>query len=259
MTINNTVNTLNLNTSIGSKITPQLLDKLFDWYIQQVKIPNDREGVMYHLNLEEPPAEYDADWYFGQDSRKDTDELKQKIDAIKEEGKYGVMLEAIMYMLATIKEEKPEIINKVRPLLEKNKLLESKVILSPILIDKHYNIFLPAFGNIEIKMHALPKTVYIFFLRYPKGIRFKELYQHKAELLEIYNMVTNKDGKEEIERAIKDLVNMTKPNINIQCSRIRASFRNLMDEHIAKHYYIDGPNGEPKKIPLPKELIDIRY
>ncbi len=239
------------------------LDKLFDSYIQQVNIPNDSKDVSYRIvsksQLATPPAEYDADWYFESDSKKDTDELKQKIDAIKEEGKYGVMVEAIMYMLATIKEGKPEIINKVRPLLEKNKLLESKVILSPILIDKHYNIFLPDFGNIEVKMHALPKTVYILFLRYPKGIRFKELYQYKTELLEIYNKVTNKYEKEEIVRAITDLVDMTKPNINMQCSRIRASFRNLMDEHIAKHYYIDGLNGEAKMISLPKKLIDIRY
>lgn len=239
------------------------LDKLFDSYIQQVNIPNDSKDVFYRIvsksQLATPPAEYDADWYFESDSKKDTDELKQKIDAIKEEGKYGVMVEAIMYMLATIKEGKPEIINKVRPLLEKKKLLESKVILSPILIDKHYNIFLPDFGNIEVKMHALPKTVYILFLRYPKGIRFKELYQYKTELLEIYNKVTNKYEKEEIVRAITDLVDMTKPNINMQCSRIRASFRNLMDEHIAKHYYIDGLNGEAKMISLPKKLIDIRY
>ena len=40
---------------------------------------------------------------------------------------------------------------------------------------------------------------------------------------------------------------------------IRASFRNLMDEHIARHYYIDGFNGEPKKILIPDHLIDIRY
>ena len=237
--------------------TEEELDKLFDWYIQQVKIPNDSEGIMYSKRA--PPSEYDADWYFGKESQKDTDDLKKKIDLIKKEGKYGVMVEAIMYMLATIKEEKPEIINKVRPLLEKNKLLELKVILSPILVDKHFNIFLPDFGNIEVKMHALPKTVYILFLRYPKGIRFKELYRYKTELLEIYNKVTNKYEKEEIERAITDLVDMTKPNINMQCSRIRASFRNLMDEHIAKHYYIDGLNGEAKMISLPNKLIDIRY
>ncbi len=237
--------------------TEEDLDKLFDVYIRQIKIPNDGVNVFY--SLKKPPAKYDADWYFENDSKKDTEELKQKIDSIKAEGKYGVMVEAIMYMLATIKEEKPEIINKVRPLLEKKKLLESKVILSPIVIDKHYNIFLPDFGNIVVKMHALPKTVYIFFLRYPKGIRFKELYQHKIELLDIYNKVTNKYEKTEIEKAINDLVDMTNPSINQKCARIREAFRNIMDEHIAKHYYIDGLNGEPKKISLPQKLIDIRF
>ena len=231
------------------------LDKFFDWYINQVSIPNDHA----QFSAAKPPAEYDADWNFGSESKEDTAELKQKIDSMKAEGKFGVLAEAIMYMLETIKDEKPEILSKVRPLIEKRKLLESKVVLSPILINKHYNIFLPDFGNIEVKMHALPKTVYILFLRHPKGIRFKELFEHKKELLEIYNMVTNKYEKDEIERAIDDLVDMTKPNINMQCSRIRASFRNFMDEHIAKHYYIDGLNGEPKGIALPKNLIDIRY
>ena len=133
------------------------------------------------------------------------------------------------------------------------------MVLSPILIDKHYNIFLPHFGNVEVKMHALPKTVYLFFLRYPKGVRFKELYQHKTELLHIYNRVTNKYDNAEIEKAINDLVDMTNPSINQKCARIRESFRKLMEENIARHYYIAGLNGEPKKISLPQNLIDIRY
>jgi hypothetical protein len=233
------------------------LDEFFEEYIKQVKIPDDSEGIMYSLAGD--PKEYDADWHFGKESNQYLDELKQKIDAIKDAGEYKVLVEALMYMLETIKEEKPELINKIRPLLEKRKLLESNVVLSPLLIDNHYNIFLTDFGNTEVKMHALPKSVYILFLRHPYGIRFKELYQYKPELLDIYNKVTNKYEKEEIERAITDLVDMTKPNINIQCSRIRASFRSLMDEHIARHYYIDGLNGEAKKISIPENLIDIRY
>ena len=232
------------------------LVEFFDQYLIQVAIPNYGSGIF--LSKRGTPDEYDADYNFGIESKQLSDELKEKIDLLKAEGKYGVMIEAIMYMLGAIKEDKPDLINKIKPLLEKNKLLESDVVLSPLHIDKHYNIFLPHFGNIEVKMHALPKTIYIFFLRYPDGIRFKELYQYKKELLEIYNKVTNKYEKEEIERAIDDLVDMSRPNINIQCSRIRASFRNLMDEHIARHYYIDGFNGEPKKILIPDHLIDIR-
>lgn len=232
------------------------LDNFFSWYCKQLKKAQDREQPQYRMV--QPPSEYDADWHFGTEGKEISLELKQKIDSLKDEGKYGALVEAIMYMLETIKEEKPEIIDKVRPLLEKRKLLESKVVLSPIVIDKHYNIFLPAFGNQEVKMHALPKTVYLLFLRYPKGIRFKELYMYKAELLEIYNKVTNKYEREEIQRAIDDLVDMTKPSINQKCARIREAFRTIMDEHVAKHYYIDGTNGEPKSIALPTDLITIQ-
>lgn len=233
------------------------LDQLFNSYIKQIRFPCLQEESMDCLL--KPPSEYNADWNFSWESKQDTEELKQKIDKIKSEEKYGVLAEVIIYMLETIKDEKPEILKKVKPLIEKKKLLESKTILSPIVIDKHYKIFLPDFGNVEVKMHALPKTVYLLFLRYPKGIRFKELYQYKAELLEIYNKVTNKFEKDEIEKAIDDLVDMTNPSINQKCARIREAFRKIMDEHVAKYYYIDGPNGEPKKISLPKNLIDIRY
>lgn len=233
------------------------LDKFFEWYINQVKIPDDSERVLYSVAAS--PSEYDADWYFGREIAKDSEALKLKIDEFRAEGKFGVLAEAIMYMLETIKDEKPEILKKVRPLIEKKRLLESKTVLSPILIDKHYNIFLPDFGNMEVKLHTLPKTVYLFFLRYPNGIRFKELYQHRIELLEIYNKITNKYDNQEIEKAINDLVDMTNPSINQKCARIREAFRKLMDESTAKYYYIDGLNGEPKKILLPRDLIDIRY
>ncbi len=236
--------------------TEEDLDWFFYWYFDLLKNAGKRDQPQYRMV--KPPDEYDADWHFGTEGQQLSDELKQKIDAYKDEGKYGALVEAIMYMLETIKEEKPEIIDKVKPLLEKRKLLESKVVLSPLVIDKHYNILLPAYGNQEVKMHALPKTVYLLFLRYPNGIRFKELYRHKAELLEIYNKVTNKYEKEEIQRAIDDLVDMTKPSINQKCARIREAFRTIMDEHIAKHYYIDGMNGEPKCIALPPELITMQ-
>jgi hypothetical protein len=231
------------------------LDDFFVWYINQIKNPDEFERVFYQLAPK--PTLYDADWYFTEETKKDTEELKLRIDGFRAEGKFGVLAEALMYMLETIKDEKPEILKKVKPLIEQKKLLESKVILSSILVDKRYNIILPEFGNLEVKMHALPKTVYLFFLRYPDGVRFKELYKYKKELLEIYNKLTNKYDNEEIAKAIDDLVDMRNPSINQKCARIRESFRKLMDEGTARYYYVDGLNGEPKRIALPRNLIDI--
>ncbi|HEY4063625.1 MAG TPA: hypothetical protein VGM30_17075 [Puia sp.] len=243
-------------TTLSDKKSEKELDDFFDWYLERIKIPNDGESVFYS-KIPSPP-EYDADWFFNEEAKELSAELISKIDKIKEKGEYGVLAEALMYMLEKIQNENPDIINKIKPIIDRKKLLQTKVVLSSILIDKHFKISLPDFNNVEVKMYALAKTVYILFLRHPEGIRFKELYEHKRELLEIYNKLTNKNNKEEINAIIKDLVDITNSSINIQCARIRGAFRDIMDEHIAKHYYIDGLNGEPKKIVLPRILIDVR-
>lgn len=250
----NTTNNLFVSSPIKYQ-TQADLEKFFDAYIH--RISNEKPNEIF-LSLVPPPEEYDADWHFNRESNQFTEELKSKIDALRKENKHEALVDTIMYMLSTIKEDRPDIIEKVKPLLEKRKLLEPKVVLSSLVVDKHCNIFLPDFGNKELKLHALPKTVYLLFLRYPKGIRFKELYQYKAELLEIYNKVTNRYERQEIERAINDLVDMTNPSINQKCARIREAFRSIMGEHVAKYYYIDGKNGEEKRIILPQELIELR-
>jgi len=166
------------------------------------------------------------------------------------------MAEAVVFMLKRIKTEKPELLKRLKPVFMQQTLSMPVAKLSPVLISRHYKIFLPDY-NREVKLHALSRTVYILFLRYPGGIRFKELYKHKDELLSIYNKVTNRYCNQQIQRAICDLVDMTKPSINQKCARIRQAFRSIMDEDTAKYYYIDGPNGEPKRIKLPEELIQM--
>ena len=169
------------------------------------------------------------------------------------------MAEAVIFMLKRLKTEKPELLKKIRPVLMQPTLTMPAKKLSPVLVNKHYRIYLPGYGNREVKLHALSRAVYILFLHHPRGIRFKELYKHKDELLSIYNKVTNRYCNEQIHQAIDDLVDMTNPSINQKCARIRQAFREIMDEHIAKYYYIDGPNGEPKKIMLPEELIQMEF
>jgi hypothetical protein len=132
---------------------------------------------------------------------------------------------------------------------------KSDIPLSPIRIDKHYRIFLPGCAHAEVKMYPLSKALYLLFLRYPEGIRYKQLYEYRKELLQLYNKVTNRYDKKEIEKAIDELVDVTKPNISIQCSRIRAAFRKVLPEPQARFYYIHGVNGGPKKIALPRCLL----
>ena len=56
-------------------------------------------------------------------------------------------------------------------------------------------------------------------------------------------------------QSIEDVTNPTLNSINERCARIRGAFVGQFDNHIAKHYYIVGLRGEPKRIALPRELV----
>ena len=131
--------------------------------------------------------------------------------------------------------------------------------LSKLVVEKSCRILLPEFNSTEIKMPRLAKTLYILFLRHLNGIRLKELFQHKKELLEIYNKVTNKNERDKIENSIHDLVDMSKNSIHENCSRIRSAFVSQMDESIAGHYCIQGSRGDIRKVSLPAELIQLQF
>ena len=45
-------------------------------------------------------------------------------------------------------------------------------------------------------------------------------------------------------------------SINIIISKIKAEFKSVIDEHLAKHYYISGKPGEPYKIALDYNYIE---
>ena len=137
-----------------------------------------------------------------------------------------------------------------------HELVEERPTLSRLVVDKDYRIFLPDYNNIEITMQPLPKAVFFLFLQHPEGIPFKHLNNYFPELLEIYKHVGNREIEENIINSIGDITDPTKNSINEKCSRIREAFLKHFDTAYAQHYYITGKRGEPKKITLPRELVD---
>ena len=60
------------------------------------------------------------------------------------------------------------------------------------------------------------------------------------------------------ERALQSIEDVTNPmlnSINEKCARIRGAFVGQFDDHLARHYYVDGLRGEAKKITLPRDLV----
>ena len=127
--------------------------------------------------------------------------------------------------------------------------------LSRLVITKDYRIMLPDYHDMEILMEPLVKAVYLLFLNHPEGIMFKNLPTYRNELTEIYGKLRPGGLTERALQSIEDVTNPLLNSINEKCARIRGAFVGQFDDHMARHYYIDGKRGEAKKISLPRELV----
>lgn len=109
-------------------------------------------------------------------------------------------------------------------------------------------IFLPDFGNIEIKLRPLEKALYFLFIRYKEGLFLTELIDHKQELFDIYTQISNTGTIDEMRERINDLVNVLSNSASEKISRIKRVFEEAIGPDLAKNYYIQGGNGERKKV-----------
>ena len=128
--------------------------------------------------------------------------------------------------------------------------------LSKLIITSDYRILLPDYNDLEIKMEPLVKAVYLLFLKHPEGILFKHLPDYRQELTEIYVKLKPNGLNDRALQSIEDVTNPLLNSINEKCARIRGAFLSQFDDHMAKHYYIDGLRGEAKKISLPPDMVE---
>lgn len=135
--------------------------------------------------------------------------------------------------------------------------------LSRMVITENYDIILPDYHDMTVKMEPLVKAVYILFLRHDEGILFKCLSDYREELYDIYVDIRKKSNnngahlsEEKIRQSIEALTNPLSNSINEKCARIRQAFTLQFDESLAESYFIDGNRGEPKKIPLDRKLVE---
>ena len=127
--------------------------------------------------------------------------------------------------------------------------------LSKLKIDKKYKIFLPEFGNIEIKLRPLEKALYFLFLRYPEGIYHSSLSEHRAELYEIYSKISTMGDLLEMKERIDDMVNTLNDSASQKMSRIKRVFEEAIGRDLAIHYFIKGDAGQQKKIDLDRNMV----
>ena len=127
--------------------------------------------------------------------------------------------------------------------------------LSKLVITKEYEIIMPEYDHMVIKMEPLVKAIFFLFLRHPEGIVFKQLPDYRSELIDIYKKLRPLGLNDRSLQSIEDVTNPLLNSINEKCARIRAAFVSKFDGHLAKNYFVTGERGEAKKITLPRDLV----
>lgn len=133
--------------------------------------------------------------------------------------------------------------------------LDQKVKLSRIRITKRNKILLVDY-DIEVKMGPLPKTVFLFFLRHPEGMRFVDLQDYKQEIYDIYSRLAVSDDLDKIKRSVDLLTDPFDNSINEKCTMIKYAFQKVVKDDIASNYYVSGKQGHVMKIPLARTLVE---
>ncbi|PWA11657.1 hypothetical protein [Flavobacterium laiguense] len=129
--------------------------------------------------------------------------------------------------------------------------------VSKINIDTDFRISLPYFGNVEIPLSHLTKSIYILFYNHPEGINIKQLHLYKKELEQLYSKISYQADYDKMLQSIDDLTDLNSKAIYTHISRIKSAFYKLMDKQYADNYIISGSGfgSDVKRIPIlkPKE------
>ena len=130
-----------------------------------------------------------------------------------------------------------------------------RVKLSRLRITEKKAIVLEDFDHKEVKMDTLTKAVFLLYLKHPEGIRYKELSDYQQELEEIYSSITGREDLDSIRKSVSDLCDPLNNSINEKVSKVKKAFKDVVNEHTARFYYIDGKKGTAKRIALDRSLV----
>ncbi len=108
-------------------------------------------------------------------------------------------------------------------------------------------------GDQELNLTPMEKTILIFFLLHPEGVRIAELDVHENELFTLYDQMRIKARRENIQK----LVDNIDGNFAYNKSRLNKKIREQLGEPLAHFYCIVGIPGEKFFISLDRTLVSI--
>lgn len=145
-------------------------------------------------------------------------------------------------------------------------MLQGKVLLgaSPghVLVNGDMKIVLPEYDEMEIKMPAMCRTIYILFMKHrvqsSSGIVLKNIDEYRDEIIDIYSMVKPGANEARVEESVNNLCDPFSEALNQTISRANRCIRNVItNKELAQRYIITGSRGEEYSINLDPELMTL--
>jgi hypothetical protein len=127
---------------------------------------------------------------------------------------------------------------------------------SRMVIQRGGRIYLPDYGNLEIKFPTMEKALYFLFLRHPEGIYISSLNEHKQALYDIYSRISSRGMMEDMRQRIDELTNVLREQASVKISRIKRAFTDAIGHSLADHYIIQGDHAERKMIKIDRGLVE---
>jgi len=150
--------------------------------------------------------------------------------------------------------------NDPKELMEE--LLSGKVVVGRpgrLLVNGDMRVVLPEYDEMEIKMPAMCRTLYILFLKLRQqgmGIVLRNIDDYRDEIKDIYGLVKPGANESRVELSISNLCDPLSDSLNQMISRVNRCIRNVIaDKSQASQYTIGGSRGEAYSISLDPELI----
>lgn len=125
----------------------------------------------------------------------------------------------------------------------------------PKLIVRDYRVYLEGLPEKEVDLGVRERAFYLLYLRHQEGINYKDVIDYREELTELYRHTSGKVNEDVIRKSISTLIDPTKDNMSIACSKIKKAFCSMLNTWIADAYYIKGEQGENKYISLDRKLV----
>lgn len=142
-------------------------------------------------------------------------------------------------------------------------VIKGKIVLNPdgmsrVVVNGDARIVLPDYDETEIVMSARERTLYIFFLLHPEGIRQVDIGDYKDQLLDIYSVVKPGASDRTAMTTIGNLCDPFSGSLVQTISKIKAAVNYAVrDKDMASHYIIDGDRGGEYRIDIPRDKVTI--